>query len=111
MAGDFEDRARADEMRAKAKAGQQHPDADMVGVKAIAGFELADVFAEWARREEAERGAFSIELERCGGLGPPWRMFRQGGDHGTRLTFEWAETPEAYGERCARAVLKLLKEV
>lgn len=117
----MEDRMKAAQAKAKAtaaaKAGMADPDSDMVAIKAIAGFELAEIFAEWARREDAEGGKFKgPQLERCDGLGPPWRVF--GGadwasdapdDH--RLTTTWGETPEAYGERIARGILKLLKEV
>lgn len=94
---------------AEARKGAAHPDADMVAIKAIAGFELAEIFAEWARREDAERGTFQgPELDRCDGLGPPWRIFQR---IGGALVFEWGETPEAFGERIAKGILKLLKEV
>jgi hypothetical protein len=82
----------------EAKAGMKAPGADMVAVFSIAGFELADIFAEWARRSVAEGSRDTPRAEDwAGGLGPSWQM-----PH---------ETPEAFGQRVARAVLKLLKEV
>lgn len=75
-------------MQANAQEGMAHPDADMVAVKAIAGFELAAVFAEWAQRAEDHD---------LGDLGLP----RQNA----------TENNAQFGERIARGILKLLKEV
>lgn len=70
----------------------------MTTVKAVAPFEIADIFAEWARRDEASEAlGFESQSERCGGLGPPWPMI--------------SETPEDYGRRVAAVFIQLLKEV
>jgi hypothetical protein len=93
---------------AQAKAGQAAPGADMVAVFSIAGFEIADIFAEWQRRTAADATAQGdtvgpdseghiIDGNTAGGLGPPWILLQ--------------ETPEAFGQRVARAVLTLIKEV
>lgn len=90
---------------AQAKTGMTHPGADMVRVFSIAGFEIADIFAEWSRRTSVDMDARSDPAKApypepagmANGLGPPWRMT--------------GESPEQFGQRVAAAVLQLIKEV
>lgn len=93
-------------MQAEADKGMKHPGADMVRVFSVAGFELADVFREWTWRanEECGRRGWSYPqlstadaAALCDGLGPPWPI--------------GIESPEATGDRYARAILRLIKEV
>lgn len=74
------------------------PESDMVRVHAIAGFELAFIFQAWAERlaEDPMPGS-GFTLERAGGLGP--------------MCLVPHESYETFGQRMARNVLKLLKEV
>lgn len=79
-------------------AAMEAPEALMVQVHAIAGFELGDIFAEWARRWAPVAIAASAFSHRSlDGLGPPLRLHD--------------ETYEEFGERIARGILRLLKEV
>lgn len=90
----------------QAQAGMAAPGADMVAVFSVAGFELADIFAEWSNRcavEAAADGLAWMDAARpqrrlmCGGLGPPWPLEDEAHDQ--------------YGQRVARAILQLIKEV
>lgn len=92
----------------------------MVTVKAIAPFEIAEAMALWAERYKAEHDAdlAAINARRrwgdyvspypqpvfeekmmamCGGLGTPWQLA--------------AESHKSYGERVAFAIFTLLKEI
>lgn len=80
-----------------ARAGMKAPGAEMVAVFSVAGFELAEIFAEWARRGATITTAELLADTCCNGLGPPWLMQK--------------ETPEEFGQRVARAILQLIKEV
>lgn len=87
--------------QARVEATRDDPDRFMVRPHPIAGFELAEIFAEWGRRGQvvtvddllAKGGVTTL----CGGLGLPWMMS--------------SETPEQFGDRIARGILALLKEV
>lgn len=80
---------------AEAQAAAKDPAADWVRVRAIAPFEIAAIFAEWQRRADA--GELDVF-----GIGPPSRMTAFG------LPIE---TIEQFGDRIARGVFQLLKEV
>lgn len=78
----------------------QLTDQDMMAVKAIAPFEVAEIFAEWARRWD-QLGAETdpAKVRATVAMGRPERNTRD------------RETPEQFGHRVAVALFTLLKEV
>lgn len=82
-------------------AAMEAPGAEMTRVYAIAGFELAEIFAEWARRQDGG------EAGDIGPLNPVWRLR----DRAAGELEDSAESFEQFGERVARGILRLLKEV
>ncbi len=81
----------------------------MVDVKAMAPFELAEIFTEWDRRWTVDAAGPSMQGRMtteewkaaanatCNGLGPPFRFHH--------------EDPTDYGQRIAAGIITLLKEV
>lgn len=69
-------------------ASRSHEEDRMTIPVSIAGFEIAEIFAEWARRMEAGE---------ADDIGVTYRVS--------------TETTEEYGQRIAAGLLKLLKEV
>jgi len=85
---------------------QQLKPEDMVKVRALAPFEIAEAIALWTAEDANEPEAYdglngarleAAVLERCRGLGPARKtMF---------------ETDRQYGERVATAIVHYLKEI
>lgn len=79
----------------------------MVSIKAVAPFEIAEAMVLWSERAEADLAAFGVEnpchcdiaesFKWANGLGLPHKV----GD----------ETREAFGLRVATAIFTLLKEI
>lgn len=69
----------------------------MVTVKAMAPFELAEIFTAWAQRWNAHAN-FNVADSTIADLGPPVPGWHD-------------EDPETYGRRIAAGIITLLKEV